>query len=81
MAFPGIDTVIQLLDRIPIIAPVGAAAKLFAHTQRIVQHGVWQIDKERLIPVLFDELYGFVRVEMSQLRLIGGTFHDLVVPQ
>ena len=50
----------------------------FADSERDVQHGVRQVEKEALL-VGTDELNGLIGVQARELGGIGGAFDDLVV--
>lgn len=46
----------------------------------MVQHGVRQIKKKRLLRVLLYKVNGFVGVELRQFRRVGWTLNNLVIP-
>ncbi len=61
------DVVIEFLNRVAVFAPVRAAFEFFAHAERIVEHGVRQIEKERTFLVLLDELESPRRCRASSI--------------
>ena len=74
------DVVVQLLNRITVVPPFGFALERFADADRVVQHGVRQVEEERTLFVLADKLDGFIGVQACELRGIGRALEHLAIP-
>ena len=59
------NVMVQFLNCITVLTPSSTALKRFTALQRIVQHGVRQIDKEWLRLAVLDEADCFIRVQAS----------------
>ena len=73
--------VIELLDGVTVLAPVGAALECCAHPQWVVEHGVRQVEEERALLVLLDKSDGLVGVGPGQFCRINGTLDNRVIAQ
>ena len=64
------DGPIDLLDDVAVEAALGFAAKFITHMQRHVRHVVGEVEEERAVFVVLDELDGVFRVPGGELVLI-----------
>ena len=70
---------IQFLDGIAVFAPIRSSLELFAHPERVVEHGMRQVEEERFILVALDKSNGLVGVDPGQLVGIGRALDHLAV--
>ena len=74
------DRPVDLHDHVAEQARAGLALELVGDEQRHVRHGVRQVEEERPVLVLLDELHGPLGVPGRQLRLVGRTSATICSP-
>ena len=70
---------VEFLNRVAVLAPVRAAFEFVAHAERVVEHGMRQVEEERAFFARLDESNGLVGVEFYQLRRISRPLHDIAI--
>ena len=70
---------VQLLNGVAVCAPIGFTLEGFADSERDVQHGVRQVEKERMLLVGADELHGLIGVQAGEFARVGRTLDNFAI--